>query len=487
MTNDIPMKVINEFAVELAFPLAHIINCCIEQGVYPDLWKIESVTPVTKVFPPEKVKDLRRISGLLTFAKVTDKIIGEMMIKDMAATRDRSQYGNEKKVSAQHYLVKLLHRIYSATDRASQSKSAAVIVSMIDWSQAFDRQCHKLGVESFIQNGVRKSLIPLLVSFFQTRRMVVKWNGQQSSVYPLKGGGPQGDLLGILEYLSQTNHNTDFIAPEDKFKFIDDLSFIEIIYLLSIGLCNYDLKSHVASDVATEHLFLPGTNTVTQSNLDKIADWTNSAKMKLNTDKSKYMVFNFTRDHQFSTRLHLEDKVLEQVKETRLLGLIINDDLSWHANTQSLVKKANARMLILHNLASFALPVEEMVNIYVLYVRSVLEYSSVVWHSSLTQEDSSSLERVQKTALRIILKERYQDYNHALKFVGLATLFERREKLCLKFATQCVKNDKMADMFPLNVKTVNTREHEKYYVQPAFTDRLKLSAIPYMQRLLNKK
>ena len=113
--------------------------------------------------------------------------------------------------------------------------------------------------------------------------------------------------------------------------------------------------------------------------------------MKLNTDKSKYMVFNFTRDHQFSTRLHLEDKVLEQVKETRLLGLIINDDLSWHANTQSLVKKANARMLILHNLASFALPVEEMVNIYVLYVRSVLEYSSVVWHSSLTQEDSSSL------------------------------------------------------------------------------------------------
>ena len=96
------------------------------------------------------------------------------------------------------------------------------------------------------------------------------------------------------------------------------------------------------------------------------------------------MVFNFTRDHQFSTRLHLEDKVLEQVKETRLLGLIINDDLSWHANTQSLVKKANARMLILHNLASFALPVEEMVNIYVLYVWSVLEYSSVVCHRSLT-------------------------------------------------------------------------------------------------------
>ena len=234
-------------------------------------------------------------------------------------------------------------------------------------------------------------------------------------------------------------------------------------------------------------MFLPGQNTVTQSHLDKIADWTKLAKMKLNTDKSKYMVFNFTRNHQFSTRLHLENQVLEQVKETRLLGLIIDEDLSWQKNTEALIKKANARMSILHNLGSFDLPTDEMINIYVLYIRSVVEYSSVVWHSSLTQEDSNSLERVQKTALRIILKDNYVDYYHALNLVDLETLFDRREKLCIKFATQCVKNKKMAHMFPLKSKVVNTREHERYYVQPAFTDRLKYSAIPYMQRLLNKK
>ena len=293
--------------------------------------------------------------------------------------------------------------------------------------------------------------------------------------------------MGILEYLSQTNHNTDFIALEDKFKFIDDLSFIEIINLISIGLCNYDFKSPVASDVASESMFLSGNSTVSQSHLFKIAEWTKSAKMKLNTDKSKYMVFNFTRNHQFNTRLHLENQVLEQVRETRLLGLIINEDLSWHANTEALIKKANVRMSILHNLVSFSVPTDELVNIYVLYIRSVVEYSSVVWHSSLTQEDIYSLERVQKTALRIILQDRYQDYSNALKLTGLETLFDRREKLCIKFATQCVRNEKMSDMFPLNLKIVNTREHEKYYVQPAFTDRLKNSAIPYMQRILNKK
>ena len=145
------------------------------------------------------------------------------------------------------------------------------------------------------------------------------------------------------------------------------------------------------------------------------------------------------------------------------------------------------RKILILSVTPSVLSLQNLINIYVLYIRSVVEYSSVVWHSSLTQEDSNSLERVQKTALRIILQDKYEDYSHALKLVGLVTLFERREKLCLKFATQCVKNGKMADMFPLNLKSVNTREHEKFFVQPAFTDRLKHSAIPYMQRLLNKK
>ena len=440
-----------------------------------------------KVFPPEKLTDLRRISGLLSFAKITDKIVGDMIIDDMAATRDKSQFGNEKKVSAQHYLIKLLHRVFTATDRAFQPKATAVIINMVDWSQAFDRQCHKLGIESFVRNGVRRSLIPLLISFFQGRKMVVKWNGETSSAYQLKGGSPQGDLMGILEYLSQTNHNTDFIALEDKFKFIDDLSFLDIINLISAGLCSYDLNSHIPSDIASHNMFLPPENISSQSHLDQIAEWTREAKMKLNTEKSKYMIVNFTRDHQFSTRLKLENKPLQHVKEARLLGVVINDDLTWHSNTQSLVKKANARMLILHNLVPFCLPIKELVDIYILYIRSVVEYSAVVWHSSLNQDDSNALERVQKTALRIILQDQYINYNHALKLLDLPSLARRRELLCFKFATQCIKNEKMADMFPLKSKLVNTRVHEKYYVTPAFTDRLKYSSIPYMQRLLNKK
>ena len=144
----------------------------------------------------------------------------------MAETRDTSQYGNEKKISAHHYLMKMLNRILTAVDTNNKNEAVSVLINMIDWSQAFDRQSHKLGIQSFIKNGVRPGLIPIMISFFQNREMKVKWNGKTSSKRKLNGGGPQGGLMGILEYLSQTNGNTDFLNCEDKFKFIDDLSVI---------------------------------------------------------------------------------------------------------------------------------------------------------------------------------------------------------------------------------------------------------------------
>ena len=485
--HDIPIKLIAEFGVEIAFPLAHIIQFCLKNGTYPNLWKIEAVSPAPKVYPAEKLKDLRKISGLLNFSKITDKIIGELIIEDMAPTRDPAQYGNEKKMSAQHYLIKMLHRILTAVDRNSQKEAVAVIINMIDWSQAFDRQSHKLGILSFIKNGVRPALIPIMISFFQNRQMKVKWNGVTSSARTLNGGGPQGGLMGILEYLSQTNDNTDFVTDEDKYKFIDDLSILEILNLISQGLSSYNFKAHVASDVNSEHnQYLPAENGHSQDYLRNINDWTVENLMQLNKDKSKYMVVNYTENYQFSTRLMLNDKVLEQVNETKLLGVVIRDDLTWHSNTDFIVKKAYKRMVMLHKLYAFGLPVQEMIDIYILYIRSILEYSAVVWHSRLTQCEEMEIERVQKVALKIILNSDYECYDQALAVTGLQNLFERRVTLCKKFATQCLKSEKTRDMFPLNPSSVDTRNHEKYFVQPATTGRLADSAIPYMQRLLNQ-
>ena len=379
----------------------------------------------------------------------------------------------------------MLHKILTSLDENTDKKSIAVLLGMVDWSQAFDRQSHKLGIRSFIDNGVRPSLIPILMSFFQNREMTVKWKGLLSKSRPLPGGGPQGGTLGIEEYLSQSNNNVDFLDQDEKYKFIDDLSMLEIINLISIGLSSYNCHSHVPSDVATSNLFLDPANTKSQGYLDNVAKWTENQEMKLNTDKTKYMIFNFSINYQFNTRMSITGGKIDQISQTRLLGLVLRDDLSWKSNTSELTKRAYTRMIILKNLYRFDVPVEELINIYILYVRSIVEQSAVVWHSSITKGEQKDLERIQKVALRIILKDLYSTYSEALVLTGLDTLSSRRSQLCLNFAKKCLKGDKTKDMFPVNTNTTNTRNHEVYQVTNAKTGRLAKSAIPFMQRLLN--
>ena len=144
-------------------------------------------------------------------------------------------------------------------------------------------------------------------------------------------------------------------------------------------------------------------------------------------------------------------------------------------------------MELLRKVAAFTRSVEEKKNIYVLYVRSILEQSSVVWHNSLTTENSDDLERVQKCAVRIILGENFTNYDEALIHADLESLKERREILSKTFAQKCLKNNKTKTMFPVRDKdhSMNLRNQEHFEVKFANTERLKNSAIPSMQRILN--
>ena len=146
--------------------------------------------------------------------------------------------------------------------------------------------------------------------------------------------------------------------------------------------------------------------------------------MKINSSKTKNMIFNFTNDFQFSTRMHLDGQNIEVLESTKLLGTIISNDLKWNLNTQNIVKKANARMELLRKVASFGAPLEDLKIVYFIFVRSQLEQSSTVWHSSLTEENISDLERVQKTAAKIMLRNKYNGYKDSLKQLNMKSLEE---------------------------------------------------------------
>ena len=111
-----------------------------------------------------------------------------------------------------------------------------------------------------------------MINYFQNRKMKVKWNGQISSSQRLNGGGAQGGLPGILEYLSQNNDCADFLSEDERYKYIDDLSILEVINLIRIGISSYNWKTKVPSDIQTENNFLPPENIKSQDYLDRLEE-----------------------------------------------------------------------------------------------------------------------------------------------------------------------------------------------------------------------
>ena len=99
-----------------------------------------------------------------------------------------------------------------------------------------------------------------------------------------------------------------------------------MINLLSVGISSYNIKSHVPNDVPPSNGFINPEFLNSQDYINSISEWTNNQKMKLNSKKSQLMIFNFTHDNQFTTRVKMENEFLPVINETKLLGTIITDD-----------------------------------------------------------------------------------------------------------------------------------------------------------------
>ena len=146
--------------------------------------------------------------------------------------------------------------------------------------------------------------------------------------------------------------------------------------------------------------------------------------MKLNIKETKNIIFNFTKKHQFFTQLTVNDEPIEVVKETKLLGTHITEDLKWDRNTEEISKSAWKRMQLLCKSANFTSNIMDLKSIYYTFIRSILEKSAVVWHSSLTNKNRQTLERVQKAAVKIILKNNYRNYKQGLNYLKMDTLMK---------------------------------------------------------------
>ena len=498
---DLPAKIVKEHSVELAGPLHTLLNKIVQTAEWPKQWKMEYITPIGKVPLPETEDDLRPISLTAFNSKVMEQFVVMWLLEVIGEKLDFRQYGGMKGNSISHYLIELVNFILHSQDRP---EATAVLLCLVDFSKAFNRQDHNILITKLSDLGVPGWLLKLVIAFLKHREMVVRYKGKVSSPRGLPGGGPQGTLLGLLLFIvlindvgfkGQCNQTGELITSKQQFKqvneihlkYVDDLSLAEAITMKE-QLTVMPVEHRPQPDnlhARTGHAFRPEDSKVFKE-LERTKQYAADNGMQINARKTKLMLFNPARSMDFMPAFPFKDSEIEVVDKTKLLGLIIRTDMSWVDNTEYIVTRCNKKLWILRRLKKLGASQEDLLDIYYKQVRSIVEFAVPVWHSSITQEERMDIERIQKTACNIILGDHYQSYTSALKMLCLDTLFNRRTKLCKNFARKSAISRKFSNWFKVNKKISITRnKQDKYCKVYSRTVRFDKSPLSYLTSILN--
>ena len=88
------------------------------------------------------------------------------------------------------------------------------------------------------------------------------------------------------------------------------------------------------------------------------------------------------------------------------------NNLKWNKNIDEIIGKASKRLHIIRVLKKAGVPSNDLTCIYTSLVRSILEYSCVLWSNCIAEYLCGKLEMIQKRTMRIIFPGYH--YNEAL-------------------------------------------------------------------------
>ena len=212
-------------------------------------------------------------------------------------------------------------------------------------------------------------------------------------------------------------------------------------------------------------------------------------KMKINENKSKIMLFNKSRTYDFPPEFSFKNgELLECIKSTKLLGVHLTTDLNWNENCYQINKKAMSKMWLLRRLKKLNLDPDLILDYYLKEIRPLAEHGVPIWNSGLAKYQIADLERIQKTALKIIFGENYISYYVACTLANILPLEYRRLEISTTFAIKLFLGPRSHEFFTHVEKTVNTRNKQKMLVKEKKCNTKRCFNAPhnYLARIVNK-
>lgn len=259
----------------------------------------------------------------------------------------------------------------------------------MDMSKAFDCVDHKTLLAKLNLYGIRGNTLKLLKSYLEDRKQYTEitricHSTKTEMVYLSKArrvvyGVPQGSVLGPLLFLIYINDMPKYIRFP-MILFADD----------STAIIEYEHDNNYEKNI---------NNTLSQ-----IIEWLRTNNLKANLEKTKLMQFH-QRVACPDLNIKHDNINIEQVLETKFLGLHIDNKLTWKKQAQEICTKLSKFAYMLFKLNK-VVKTDSLLTAYHGYVASALRYGIIFWGNCTDRE---SIFKAQKRCIRAMFNLKTTD------------------------------------------------------------------------------
>jgi len=363
----------------------------------PDDWRTAHVVPIFKKGSRTDKANYRPVSLTSIPCKIMESMIKEQMLAylDTNSVVTDAQHGF---VSSRSCLTNLLEALENWTKALDEGYGIDILY--LDFRKAFDTVPHQRLLRKLKMYGIAGKTLDWIEAFLMPRTMRVGIRNAFSDWLDVISGVPQGSVLGPLLFLLYVNDLPKWITTNIRM-FADDTK----------------LWRKIKTGCDSQQL---------QNDLDSLIKWSTIWQLKFNPNKCNVMHVG----HEVDTRYFITDGdsrvELVTVEEEKDLGVHFSKDLK--PSTQCITSAAKARKIIGLVRRHFRrMDKSDFLLIYKTYIRPHLEYCVQSWSPYLIK-DIECLERVQRTATKLVPALRKHCYEERLSALGITTLQLRRER-----------------------------------------------------------